>query len=354
MTTETLIIGQGIAGTALVLQLAQKKKDFLIVDNSYQRSSSLVAAGLYNPMIFRKPSKSYNADNLIPYLHKFYSHWEKKLNTRFLQPRKIIRVFSSVEECNNWSIKSGSDEYSRFLSPEVLPENFDQQLICEFGGGTVLNAGNVTLEEFLDSTRSYFADKHITGLVSSITPLKQGFEVITESGTIKAEKVILANGHLNHPHFNYLPLTYTKGDVLTIYAPEITGTDIRNKGLFIMPIGDGFHRSGSTHDWENKSYDISKKARIELEEKLKNTLRCPYSIEDQKSGIRPTVGDRRPLLGEHPEHKNLFIFNGLGAKGVMLAPFYSEHLVNHIFEDTELHSEVDIKRYKKHYGHTKN
>ena len=128
MFTETLIVGQGISGTTLALQLKEKKKGFLIVDNNQHRSSSLVVAGLYNPMIFRKPSKSYNADVLIPHLKSFYTKWEETLNANFHQSRNIIRIFGSVEECNNWSIKPSHTDYSKFLLPELHKENFDANL----------------------------------------------------------------------------------------------------------------------------------------------------------------------------------------------------------------------------------
>ena len=354
MITETLIIGQGIAGSCLGLHLAERNKDFLVIDDSYFQSSSLVAAGLYNPMIFRKPSKSYNADSLIPHLKSFYSKWELKLNAKFHYQRNIIRVFSSTEEVNNWALKSSNPDYEKFLLPEMLPENFDDNLLCGYGGGTVIEAGNVDTKVFLSETKKHFGTKKIEGKIRKINKSPDGFEVESNQGKIKCKRVVLANGHLNHDLYKYLPLTYTKGDILTVYAPEITGFDIRNKGLFIMPIGNGFHRVGSTYDWDNKSYEPSTKARLELEEKLKNTLLCPFKIEEHQSGIRPTVGDRRPLLGEHPEQKNLFIFNGLGAKGVMLAPLYSEMLSNHIFDNREIYPEVDIKRYKKHYGNSKN
>ena len=354
MITETLIIGQGIAGSCLGLELSERNKDFLIIDNNYYRSSSLVAAGLYNPIIFRKPSKSYNADNLIPHLKSFYSKWEQNLNAKFHNQRNIIRAFSSTEEVNNWALKSSNSEYSSFLKTDMLPENFNSNLYCEYGGGTVMEAGNVDVKEFLSNCKLHFGNKNVQGEVDQINSTQEGYEVGTCNGIIKCKRVIVANGHLNHSTFDYLPLTYTKGDVLTIYAPEIEGTDVINKGLFILPIDGGFHRAGSTYDWSDRSYEPSQEARIELEEKLKNTLHCSFKIEDHQSGIRPTVGDRRPLLGEHPEQKDLFIFNGLGAKGVMLAPLYSEQLVNHIFEGTEIHPEVDIKRYKKHYGNSKN
>ena len=86
-------------------------------------------------------------------------------------------------------------------------------------------------------------------------------------------------------------------------------------------------------------------------ENFENICTLPYKVIGQKAGIRPTVNDRRPLLGEHPHKKNMFVFNGLGTKGVMLAPFLSQHFVEHLLGKTTLLSEVDIKRhYKKHYA----
>ncbi len=38
------------------------------------------------------------------------------------------------------------------------------------------------------------------------------------------------------------------------------------------------------------------------------------------AGVRPTVKDRRPLIGTHPMHSQLHVLNGLGTRGVMLGP----------------------------------
>lgn len=354
MQVETLIVGQGIAGTTLGLQMEEHGKEYVIIDNNLDKSSSLVAAGLYNPVVFRKPSLSFNAHSVIPYLKSFYEKWEVKLDTKFHQNRNIIKLFTSVEEINNWEIKSHSEQLELFLSKELLQADFNPNLHCDFGAGLTMQSGNVYVSEFLDATKMHFGSKLLQGEVLNIQKANSGFHCLTSQGEIKSDRVILSTGHVNRPQFEYLPLNGTKGDILTIYCPEIEGMDIINKGFFIMPLGEGFHRVGATFEWDNLGYQISEKARVELNRKLKSVLKCDFKIEDQHTGLRPTVGDRRPLLGEHPDVKNLFIFNGLGSKGIMLAPYYSEQLVKHIFENQPLEKEVDIKRYMKHYGNTKN
>ncbi|MGB0402925.1 MAG: NAD(P)/FAD-dependent oxidoreductase [Salibacteraceae bacterium] len=354
MQLETLIVGQGIAGTTLALQMEEKGKDYAIIDNNHNKSSSLVAAGLYNPVVFRKPSLSFNAHSVIPYLKTFYEKWETKLETKFHQNRNIIKLFTSVEDINNWEVKSHNEQLKAFLSKELLPPDFNSNLHCDMGAGKTMQSGNVYVSEFLNATKTYFNSKLLQGEVLNIRKTQSGFTCLTSGGEIKSDRVILSTGHINGPQFEYLPLNGTKGDILTIYCSEIEGMDIINKGFFIMPLGDGFHRVGATFEWDNLGYQISEKARVELNGKLKSVLKCDFKIEDQHTGLRPTVGDRRPLLGEHPDITDLYLFNGLGSKGIMLAPYYSEQLVNHIFDNQLLEKEVDIKRYMKHYGNTKN
>lgn len=71
----------------------------------------------------------------------------------------------------------------------------------------------------------------------------------------------------------------------------------------------------------------------------------PYEIIKHEAGIRPSSIDRRPILGQHPQFNNYYIFNGLGTKGVMLAPYFSQQLLNHIENNCTISMEVDVKRF---------
>ena len=66
---------------------------------------------------------------------------------------------------------------------------------------------------------------------------------------------------------------------------------------------------------------------------------------EHKAGVRPTVSDRRPLIGLHPENKQLAVFNGMGTKGVMIAPYFADQLVNLLLNNKSLSEEVDITRF---------
>jgi glycine/D-amino acid oxidase-like deaminating enzyme len=51
------------------------------------------------------------------------------------------------------------------------------------------------------------------------------------------------------------------------------------------------------------------------------------------------------MMGLHPEHPTLGIFNGLGTKGTSLAPAMAAQFVAHLLEDKPLWQEIDIKRF---------
>jgi glycine/D-amino acid oxidase-like deaminating enzyme len=74
-------------------------------------------------------------------------------------------------------------------------------------------------------------------------------------------------------------------------------------------------------------------------------INCTYEICDQLAGIRPTVVDRRPLVGKHPKYNNLFVLNGLGTRGVMNAPFSADNLTRSIVYGEDIDKEIDISRF---------
>ena len=116
-----------------------------------------------------------------------------------------------------------------------------------------------------------------------------------------------------------------------------------------MPIGNDLYKVGATFNWEDKTNESTAEGREELVKKLESFLQCEYEIVDQSAGIRPTVIDRRPMIGVHPEHKHLAILNGLGTRGVMLAPLMAKNLYGLLENDDHLENEISIDRFKHLY-----
>jgi glycine oxidase len=81
MEVDYIIVGLGLAGLAFVEELLEAKKSFVVFENNSQ-TSSLVAGGVYNPVILKRFSPVWNAKeqkNLTQNLIKSFSS-KKYLN----------------------------------------------------------------------------------------------------------------------------------------------------------------------------------------------------------------------------------------------------------------------------------
>ena len=78
---------------------------------------------------------------------------------------------------------------------------------------------------------------------------------------------------------------------------------------------------------------------------LDSILKIPYTITNQIAGIRPSTADRKPLVGRHEQYKQLYILNGLGTRGILLAPYLSKCLIEYIYKDVLIDHEININRF---------
>ena len=77
---------------------------------------------------------------------------------------------------------------------------------------------------------------------------------------------------------------------------------------------------------------------------IRKMINCEFEVVDQIVGMRPTVKDRRPILGSVDDN-DIYFLNGLGTRGLLMAPLLSQWLINHVELDEALPKEVNIKRF---------
>ena len=342
---DYIIVGSGLAGIAFAETLLQQQKSFVIFDNKSQNSTS-IAGGLYNPVILKRFSQVWNANAQLETAHEFYAAVEQKLNLQLDFRMPIYRKFFSVEEQNNWFAASDKPNLSPFLSTSIIHKKYSG-IDAPFGYGEVLQTGYVDTVALLTNYHAYLK---IFDLFASDTfdysKLLQ-FDDYIEYQNIKAKHIVFAEGFGMHsnPFFNYLPLDGTKGELFIIRAAELDLDVIINTSVFILPLGDNLYKVGATYNWDDKTSLPTEEGKQELIDRIKEILNCDFEIVEHLAGVRPTVRDRRPLLGAHPKQPNLFILNGLGTRGVMLAPTLAKDLYDFIENGKPLDKTVDIKRY---------
>lgn len=348
MEVDFLVVGQGLAGTLVAHNLLQKGKKILVFDILEENSSSRVAAGLYNPVTGKRRTKTWLADDLFPFIEPYYQSLENLLHTKFLRKKTIFRPFESIADQNDWALQSTEKGLDLFLELAKDTTEYTRFFHAEKGGLKTRISGYLEVKTLLDAFAEYLKKKHLLNQTAfSYSKIEFSNDKICYEGIV-ANSVIFCEGHMarKNPFFNYLPLNGTKGEILDVEIKDYTLSDIVNKGVFVLP-EEKKQRIGSTYEWNFEDNAPTTKAKEELCLKLEKILKHSYRIVDQKAGIRPTTKDRRPLIGRHPEIKNVFIFNGLGTKGVSLAPYFSVMFANWLLGEGELLKDVNITRFPK-------
>ena len=120
---DYLIIGSGLAGISFAETALHSNKKIFVVDCGHN-SSSKVAAGLYNPVILKRFTPVWDAQNQLLLLDEFYRNLETKLHLQFDFKKPILRKFFSIEEQNNWFIASDKVELAPFLATQLRKIKF--------------------------------------------------------------------------------------------------------------------------------------------------------------------------------------------------------------------------------------
>lgn len=344
---DYIIVGSGIAGICFAEHALQNNKSILVINDTSQNASK-IAGGLYNPVILKRFSEVWKAQEQINYLTVFYAELENKLNVTLDYKLPIYRKLFSVEEQNNWFVASDKKGLSDFLASKLHYKKY-KNIAAHFGYGEVLHSGFVDTKLLLNAYQNY--------LLSNSMLLSETFDYskleIQKDYVVyknhKAKNIVFAEGFgmLSNPFFKQLPLDGTKGELLIIKAPKLDLDVILKTSLFILPLGNDLYKVGATYNWEDKTAVPTASGKQELIDDLKEIIQCDFEIIEHLAGVRPTVKDRRPMLGTHPKLSNLHLLNGLGTRGVMLGPSMAKALFEYIEFQKPLDTTIDIKRFKK-------
>ncbi len=344
---DYIIVGCGLAGIAFAETCLQNNKLIIVFDNNSQTSST-IAAGLYNPVILKRFSGLQDAQKHIDLLNIFYKSIEEKLKIQFDFKIPILRKFFSIEEQNNWFIASDKLDLSPFLSLDLIKSKYSG-IDSPFDFGEVLQTGYVDTALLLKSYHSYLKSNELL--------IQEPFEynkLESIDGTviyknIKFKNIVFAEGFGMHsnPYFNNLPLDGTKGELFIIKAPNLNLDVIVNTSVFILPLGNDLFKVGATYNWADKTNLPTEEGKQELIERIQEILNCDFEIIEHFAGVRPTVKDRKALLGTHKTLKNIHILNGIGTRGVMLAPTMAKILYENIEFSKPIDMSINIERFYK-------
>lgn len=327
--------------------LLKSGKKIVIIDEFNPQTASQIATGIINSVTGKRLVKSWRVDELLPFAKTAYRELEKELGIEVFSEKIICRIFSNKEDKMFFRQKTESGELPDYVKPlNHVPSCFND---AGLGGVEISAAFHLEFYVLLASLRKLFSEeKMLKNERFRFELLEQKDNMISYKG-FQAPKIIFCEGMQaqENLYFKWLPFSLVKGEVITVKMEGFPHDKIWYKSVFVLPLGGDLFKVGSTYHWEFEDQNPSTEGLDELTSRLRNAVNLPFEILQHDAAIRPTVVDRRPLVGLHPVYPQMGVFNGLGTKGALLAPFFARQFAEYLSDQKELDPEVNISRFSE-------
>ena len=343
---DCLIVGQGIAGSFLSQQFLNQGYRIKVVASGIKSSSSWVAAGVINPLVLKRYTLSWRADEFLKAIPPFYGEMNARLSENYYHPEILYKLISSKDESAFWQHRFEKAKLESYLEKELmdLNEGYEITGLKDFKKGLVKNCAWFDLKGFLSHFNSYLQKNGM------LIEEEFDYKALNKKSYKKLEfdHLVFCQGHgvKQNPFFKDLPFQWNKGELITIKAEKLRLKKMVKKKVFILPVGNHEYKVGATYSRDCKNNEISQDKLTLLKAFLDEIIDVPYTVVKQEAGIRPAVKDRRPLMGKDPD-SGYFLFNGLGSRGCFMAPLLSKEMMRYILTNEPLHPEADLSRFRK-------
>lgn len=343
---DFLVVGFGIAGATIAHELEKRNLSFHVVDTNTNQSATLSAGGIINPVTGRKYALQWNIEQLLQQAKTTYGELEGRLQIQTFRSTDIIRLHKSADAFQAWQSIKQNAAMSEWISEINASDNLELPVRNNFGGIKIKNALQIFPQQIVA------AYSKLLLLENKLLQLELRYEDLQLNGndihwnTTDYRYIIFCEGYaaIKNPFLKFLQFKPAKGQyfILKIFPGETENTF--QKEIAIVPLGKEMFWAGATNEWDNINNEPTETGFNQLKNKLDELLTAPYSIQQHAAGVRPTMKNRTPVIGRHPEYKNIFVLNGLGTKGFSLAPYYAPLLIEYILNGGVLPENVIPKK----------
>jgi glycine oxidase ThiO len=346
---EIIIIGGGIIGLAIAVELKQLGAKVSIISRNFQEAAGLAAAGMLAPQAEEIPPSPLL--DLCLLSRQLYPEWIKEIenitsvNTGYW-PCGIIapRYHRPMIVSEDWQESVKISQLQTGLTPEIAggywyPEDGSIDNVALTNAlKLATNILNIPIHENITVKHWEISDHKITHL-------------ITDQGEIRGDRYILAAGAWSGQLLP-IPVKPKKGQMLSLINPhhpdQILQKVLFGEEIYIVPRKDGRIILGATSEdvgftTGNTEAGIQQlwARAIRLFPPLKD-----WEINSQWWGFRPCTPDESPLLGDSP-YQNLTLATGHHRNGILLAPITAKLISRQVGEETvdELVSKFSWQRF---------
>lgn len=341
-THDVLLLGHGLAGAAWLEECWRRGLRVAVLSERRDGEASRVAAGVVNPVVLRRIVPSWRAHDMLRIAQPFYRSVEEREGVLLWHDLPMSEIFVNEQMVKQWRTREADAELADLVQPGVRAGSPAPGIRAAHGYGAVQQCAWLDVPAYLDvqTVRLQRSQDLFIGEVSEsdIISTSDGVHIHDRSAPL----LVRCEGP-----FAQLPgLVPVKGETLVLRIPGLGLGSMVHRGIFILPLGDDRYRIGATFKWENVLEGPTEEARRWLLERLSALLEPEFlprvEVLAHEAGVRPAAKDRRPILGRIAEHQA--VLNGLGSRGVMLAPWSARQLAAHLFDGAPLDPEVDVAR----------
>jgi len=338
---DYIIVGAGYAGVFFAHQLIKEKKSFKIFYDE-NISASQISAGVCNPVILKRFNTFWKSHEQINYLDIIFKEIEIYTSKNYLIDENVVRIFHNDSEKVQWTKNSHKEDLKSYLNPDFIKLKSVEN---PFEAGKVNQSCRIDVSNFFTDMLNYLEDDNYL--------VKEKFDHQLVDVTNNSYKNIIFKNIIfcegiasnNNPFFSNIPIQPNKGHCLKVKLNKVPDSYIIKKKHFLFNLQNDDYYYGGTYDRFDMTDNINDESVEELKSGLQAIYKNEFEIQDINVAFRATVADRRPILGRHQEHKNFYIFNGLGARGVYNGSYFSKVLFDFIENNLNLESEIDVKRF---------
>ncbi len=329
---DTLIVGQGISGSLVAFKLYQQQQSFRVLDAGHSNSASRVAAGMFTPVSGKRKTINEGFFEQVKLAVDTYREIELLLGVKMLHTADVYQLFDDEAEKQLLFNKALLPEYGDVFIPELASTNGINNMQI---GVTIKHSGWVDCPVFINSFRRWLGNnKLLIPELFDYTSLQINSDSFQYNG-MQFRNIVFCEGYraAANPFFNE-NIIPCKGDIISIATGGATITSIIKKNAFYMlPAGDGLKKVGATFKWHNNNEALDETDLQQLEQAATSMLDgVPFRTISHQSAIRATTPGQQVIARAHSSVNNMFMLNGLGTKGILLAPGYAALLVQTILK----------------------
>ena len=355
-----VVVGRGLAGALVAWRFMERGCRVEWWGNG-SHSASRVAAGMFNPVSFRRVVEVWNAGPHLEAMRQTIRAMEDALGLKgkLLHDVPVAKVFANEDYRETWDDRWAQNHgVCQWASVGEDHAGAGIDVVRGPAGvGRVHASGWVDVPTLLDGMERFLSDQ---GLLqdrawSVADGVPSGADAVVDCRGVGAAEELAQVGVTVNPNH---------GDVLTLSTPltgpgslDTAGHNINN-GKWLLPTevkeGRQWWRLGATYSWHRLKPTPNAMAAQELRDHMAKAfddegaeaLRTAQ-LEAHQAGLRPASPDRRPTVGPWPgQPKGVLMLNGLGTRGVLVGPAMATHLVNWWLDGVELPPEIRATRFK--------